>query len=209
MHRFPKSLISAIALIVMTGTAAAQDQPAGTGETGGEGAPAADPAAPAPAPAAAEGSNKGAKNIGIDVAGVLPLSDYGDAADFAIGGLGRFEFGLNEMLSITGRVGFLYHIGTPEGTSLFMVPILAGARYSFGTSGVFAFAELGLNYTRAKVEILGVSETDSQTNVAIGAGAGYQAGKIQARAGLLLPDVGEAGDAQGLMFSVGYNIAAL
>jgi hypothetical protein len=202
MHHFPKSLISAIALMAMTGTAVAQDPPDGAG------APAADPAAPAPAPMA-EGSNKGTKTIGIDVVGMLPLSDYGDAADFVIGGLGRFEFGVNEMLSITGRVGFLYHIGTPDGTDLLMVPILAGVKYSIGTSGLFAYGEAGLNYTRVSIDFMGSSASDSETNFALGGGVGYQTGKIQARGGLLLPDVGEAGDAQGLMISVGYNVAAL
>jgi hypothetical protein len=201
MHRFPKTLISTIALFAMTGTAIAQD-------SSGEAAPPE--SAPAPPAAAADGSGKGAKTIGVDVIGMLPLSDYGDVADFVLGAAGRFEFGVNDMLSITGRVGFLYHVGTPEGIdSLLMVPILAGAKYSIGKSGLFAFGELGLNYTRTSVDVLGMTASDSETNVALGGGVGYQTGKIQARGGLLFPDLGEAGDAQGLMISVGYNVAAL
>ncbi|MDQ3366036.1 MAG: porin family protein [Myxococcota bacterium] len=195
----------------MSGTAFAQEPDGDPPEDGAtleaDGTATVDPA-PAPEPMMEPTAGPG-KVIGVDAAFVLPLSDYGDAADFAVGALGRFEFGINNMLSVTARAGLLYHIGTPEGFSLMFIPIYAGVKYNIGTSGLFAFGEAGLTYIRASVEIGGMSASDSETKLGVNVGAGYQAGKIQARVGLLLPDVGEAADAHGIMASVGFDIAAL
>jgi hypothetical protein len=171
----------------------------------------ADDAAPAPAPAPtpAPAGGSGTKTIGVDVAGVLPTGDYSDAASFAIGAFGRFEFGINDKLAITGRVGFLYHLGTPDGESIYMIPIYAGAKYSF-TPQIFGFGEVGLNHVNISIDIGGVSGSNSFDKLSISAGAGYKINQqISARAGIFYtPGVGDdpaTVDLIGVMASVGYD----
>lgn len=215
MKRFAKIMIAGLATAAMTGTALADDPPADGGgggdttggDTTGGGDAAAPPADPVADPAMAPAGGK-TKSIGADVGGVLPLSDYADAVDFGIAVLGRFEFGINEMLAVTGRAGLIYHIGGALGdvdATLISIPIMAGISYKIGTSGLFATAEAGIVYNRVSADAGSESETDFGAIV----GAGYQAGKIKGRAGLFLPDLEHAGDAQGILVTVGYDFATL
>jgi len=206
MNRVSKlTFVATACLAVMGGSVFAQD-PAPDPTAG-------DPAAPPPpsgaaAPAAAGG--KGSKIIGVDAAVILPLSDYADLVTLGLGVLGRFEFGVNDTLAITGRVGFVYNVikSDFEGFSLNFVPIYAGAKYKIGTSGLFAFGEVGLTYTLATIDVGGVSASDSEINLGLTAGAGYQMGKISLRGNLLLPDIGETG-VLGIMASFGYDLTSL
>jgi hypothetical protein len=214
-----KIMIAGLAVIAMGGTAVAQDPPAdgegGGGDTtggdttgGGDAAapPAGDPAGdPAMAPAGAKGS----KVIGIDVGGALPLGDFADAADFGIAVLGRFEFGINDMLAVTGRVGLTYWLAKEPISSYMFIPVYAGIKYNIGTSGLFASAEAGITHIRASVDFMGMSASDSETKFGALVGAGFQKGKIQARAGLWLPSLGDAGDGQAIMATIGYDVVAL
>lgn len=220
MNRLSKFVIAGLAVTAMTGTALADDPPAGEegggGDTSGGGdatgggdaaaPPAGDPAAPAE-PAAAGG--KGAKTIGIDVGGALPLGDFADAADFGIAALGRFEFGINDMLAVTARAGITYWLAKDPIDSYIFIPIYAGVKYKIGTSGLFAHAELGLTHMRVSVDIMGASASDSENKFGAVVGAGYQMNKIQIRAGLWLPSLEDAGDGQAIMATVGYDVVAL
>ena len=205
MTRISKTLFIAAATVAMSGVAIAQDAPAG------EPAPA-----PAPPPAAGPEAAPPAKKmtIGADLAFVLPLSDYSDAADFALGGLGRFEYAVNDMISATARVGYIWNSAKTDGVSIGMIPVMVGGTYKVGTSGLSAYGELGLTNIRVSVDVGGVSASDSKTKFAIGAGVGYQMDKIKARAGFWMPgslDNGNGGSTTlfGLMASVGYDFATL
>ena len=56
---------------------------------------------------------------------------------------------------------------------------------------------------------MGVSGSDSETKFGAVVGAGYQKGKIQARAGFWLPSLEDAGDGQAIMATVGYDIMSM
>lgn len=167
-------------------------------------------AAIAVAPAAARADNGQAVNaFGIDGALVLPLSDYGDLADFSLGALARLEVGVAPKLWLTGRLGFLYDIGTPDGLSVYYVPIYAGVKAKIGPSGLFGYGELGATVIHATVDFLGQEVSDSETEIGLTGGLGFQSGQVQARFGLWFPSLDDAGDAFGLMANVGFDIAAL
>jgi hypothetical protein len=201
MNRVSKLAIVATAGLAALGTTAFAQDPGGA--VGG------DPAAPLPPPGVAPApAGAGSKILGVDGALVLPLSDYGDAADFGAGILGRFEFGIDDKLAITGRLGFLYHFGTPEvlgaDTSLAFIPIYAGAKYVI-ESDIFACGELGLTYVLSSVGDV----SDSEIKLGLTLGVGYQMDKLQFRGMILAPDMSELDSVIGIMGSVGYDITAL
>ncbi len=193
-------------------------------------APAEGEAAPAPttggeATPAAGGGDAAVPmkkmTVGADLAFVLPLSDYGDVASAAIGVLGRFEFAVNPQLSVTARVGYLYNLvkNVPSGASasLGMIPLLLGGTYNIGTSGLFAYAEVGVTNIRVSASAGGMDFSDSKTKLSFGAGAGYQMKKIKARAGFFMPGSQDNSDGMGgtktttlfgILASVGYDFAS-
>ena len=164
-----------------------------------------------PAVAAAQDApgDKGPNVVGADAVFVLPLGDYGDFADFAVGALVRFELPLTPELGVTARAGYLVDVGTPEvlgvEVSTSYIPFYAGAKYRIGASGLFAAGEIGLTIARASFG----GESDSETKIGATVGAGYQTGKINGRLSLWLPSLEDAGDGQGLMASVGFDFLSL
>ncbi len=172
-----------------------------------------DPAAPPPAGNEMMAGGKGSKIIGVDVVGILPLGDYSNGASFGLGALARFEYGVSDVLAVTARAGYIYNLGTPSGVGLAFIPVLVGATYKVGPPGLFVFGELGFTNIRVSVDVMGASGSDSQTKFSVGAGAGYQTGKIKARLGFFLPGSEDSGSSSttlyGIMASVGYDIAAL
>ena len=215
MNRLSKFMIAGLAVAAMTGTALADDPPAdGTGggdgtTTGGDAtgggdaaAPTTDPAAPA-AEAPAGGKTK---VIGADAVVVIPLGDYADAANAALGAMGRFEFGLNPQLAITARAGLLYNLAKEIGgetPTILMIPVQAGAKYGIGTSGLFVQGEVGFTHTRTSVGDF----SDSTTKLSFEAGAGFQKGKLNARAGFWY--IASDPALMGIMASVGFDFASL
>jgi hypothetical protein len=214
-----KTLIVAMTLSALTGTAMADDPPAG-GDAGGGGDASGgggdatgggDAAAPAPTGGDATGGDMAAaaktKSIGVDVVGVLPLSDYGDAADFGIGALARFEYGLKPNIAITARAGLIYNLAKDPISTFLLIPVHVGGKYSIGTSGLFVQGELGITHARVSIDIAGATADDNNTKFSFEAGAGYQKGKLSARAGFYYVATDNA--LQGIMASVGYDFAAL
>ncbi|HEY1555932.1 MAG TPA: outer membrane beta-barrel protein [Kofleriaceae bacterium] len=172
------------------------------------------PAAPPPAAAApAGGQVAGQKIVGVDVVGVLPLGDYSDASSFAIGAMARGEYVVNDKLTATLRIGYLYHLGTPDGESLYIIPIHVGATYTLAPK-IFAWAELGLDIIGVSVDIGGVSGSTSDNKFGFAVGAGYEvAPKIKVRVGFYMPGSEDNADGSsttlyGIIGSVGYDFAA-
>lgn len=190
------------ALVGMTGLALAQSPPMPTG-------------GPPPGAGGAENYN----SIGVDAAFVLPVGDYADGVDAALGLFGRVEFGLNPQLFVTGRLGFLHHIiDQAEGGldfSLTMVPIYGGIRYNFAPSGEgpFLAGEAGFNNIRFSASVGDVEVSDSETKVSFNIGGGFQTGKISFRGSLFFTaEVGEDANGDGtnltgLMATIGYDFA--
>ena len=148
------------------------------------------------------------KTIGVDAIGVLPLGDYSDAARFAIGADGRFEYGISNALVATARIGYLYHLGIEDGISLGIIPILVGAKYKIGTSGLFADAEIGASIFLES----GMGESVTNTKLGFQVGAGDQIGKIEVKVGLWMPGSADFGNGSestlySIMGSVGYDFA--
>lgn len=216
MNRLSKFMIAGLALAAMTGTALAQDpptdpaadpatDPAATDPAATD--PATDPAATDPAMEAPPAGGK-TKVIGADLAVAIPLnSAYRDAINAAIGVLGRFEFGLNPQLAITGRVGLLYSLAKDFGgetPTILNIPVMGGVKYMIGTSGLFAHGEVGINHARISVGDI----SDSSTKLTFDAGAGYQKGKLQFRAGFWY--TATEGDASmAALISAGFDFASL
>lgn len=155
-------------------------------------------------------------SVGADAAVVLPFGDYSDGVDAGLGLFGRVEFGLNPQLSVTGRLGFLYHIvDQAEGVdlSLTMVPIYGGIRYNFAPSGdgPFFAGEAGFNNVRISVSSGDFEISDSETKLSLNIGGGFQTGQISFRGSFFVTtDVGgdESGDSvnlTGLMVTAGYD----
>ncbi len=150
------------------------------------------------------------KTIGADVIGVLPVGDYRDEASFATGIDGRFEYGITAALAATGRIGYLYDLGTMGGISLGILPILVGAKYKLGTTGLFVDAELGASIITESG--MGTSATNAKLDYQVG--AGYQIGKVEAKVGFWSPGSEQLGDGTSstlfsIMGSVGYDFASL
>jgi Outer membrane protein beta-barrel domain len=182
-------------------------------------APAGDPTTAAPAGDAAAPGKK--MTVGADVGFVLPLGDYADGATLGLGVLGRFEYAVTPQISATARIGFIYNLlkDVPDGVSasLNMIPVMLGGTYKIGTSGLFAYGEVGLTNIRASASAGGMEFSDSETKLAIGAGAGYQMNKIKARVGFWMPgsqsdDDGMGGTTTstlfGILASAGYDFAS-
>jgi hypothetical protein len=166
-------------------------------------------AALAAVPTAAHAERRSVNAFGVDGAFVLPLSDYGDYADFAVGALGRLEFGVAPHMWLTGRIGFLYDVGTPDTLSTYYIPIYGGLKASLSRSGLFGYGELGVTVAHVTVEILGTEQSDSESEVGLTGGLGFQSGQVQARVGLWFPSLDNADDALGVMANLGFDIAAL
>ncbi len=192
----------ALALVLAPVAAFAQTPP--------DGAPpaAAEPAAPAPAPAPAAAATGGAANLlGVDVAIGVPLGNFGDAAGIGFGPLVRFEHNLIPKLNLTGRVGFIYHLGKDVGTATITyteIPVLVGAKYDV-TDAIYGAAEIGVIRTGASVKIGGTTGSSSDTNLGLTLGGGYKLNAIDIRAGLHILDLGHAGDSMELVVGAGYN----
>ncbi len=218
MNLFAKTVF-AVATLALPAVALADDPPAGSAVDPNAGMPMPPPdgsnpaVAPMPStePAPAR-TGKGVSTIGADLAFVLPLGDYADGADFALGAFGRFEFGVSNELDVTVRVGYLWHKTDMDGLSLSIIPVLIGGSYKFG-GGMFGYAEVGFSNLRVSIDSGGFTGSNSDTYMSLGAGGGYAAGKLKVRGGLFMParetNNGTTTTLYGVLASVGFDFATL
>jgi hypothetical protein len=166
----------------------------------------------AAAPAAAFADGPVGNILGVDAVVSIPVGDYGDYSDAALGALVRVELPVTPKLSITGRVGFILDIGNPDGLDTSYIPIYGGIKSTLsggGTNRLFAFGELGATISRITIEIGNQESSDSETKVGLTGGLGYQSGKVQLRAGLWFPNLADADEGFGLMANIGYDFVQL
>jgi hypothetical protein len=148
--------------------------------------------------------------LGVDALIGLPLGDFGDLAEFAVGALVAFDFALMPQLTITGRTGYIYYIineDLGDGFSFGTIPLWGGVKYYFAPPSDmrwFAAAELGLSINRASVEIGGIEGSDSETDIGTTIGGGFEIGGFSLRAQLAIIDIGEAGDSLMIAVTAGY-----
>jgi hypothetical protein len=161
------------------------------------------------------------KTIGIDGGVAVPTGDWGDAVGFGIGALARFEMPIKDKLTFTARAGYIQHMGKdgPDNgagqsatSTTSEIPLFGGVRYAFSqkeSSAIYGAAELGFVNYRVSVDADGNSMSNSDTNFGMTLGAGWRSGKLDVRGALYFPDVDHAGDAMGVMATVGYDISTL
>lgn len=149
------------------------------------------------------------KTIGIDGAVTVPTGDWSDAVGFGIGALVRFEMPLTAKWVFAARAGYIQHLEKEEtSTTVTEIPLFGGVRYVLAPTYYLA-GELGFVNYRISYDANGDSMSNSDTNLGMTLGAGYRSGKLDVRGGLFFPDVGEAGDAMGVMATIGYDISTL
>jgi len=145
------------------------------------------------------------KTLGVDAMAVVPVGDYARAVTLGIGALGRFEAPAGPGF-ITGRAGVIFHaMKSSSDASLTLVPLYAGYRYPFGTSGMYVAGEIGLTLAFGTVETQFGEMSASDSEIGFTLMAGWRKKSIDFRAGLFVPD---ADDAVGLLASAGYDFAA-
>lgn len=107
-------------------------------------------------------------NAGLEFA--IPLGDFGDAANFGIGGSGLYEVGITDNFAALANVGVLFYATEFDEVSITQIPIQVGARYYFleQREGLFAGIKTGLHLTITSmddVEAGGITiEGDSESN---------------------------------------------
>jgi len=159
--------------------------------------------APAPAAAVVVEPAPPRHRIGIDAAVVVPVGDYAHVADLGAGALFRYEIDVIPALSITSRIGYIHHVGELDSG---LIPIMAGAKYRFMPDGAtpYLHGELGLTIIWASVNTGFGSASDTDTQLGLALGGGYDFGGVDLGAALYLPD---ADDAVGFLFTLGVDLA--
>ena len=152
---------------------------------------------------------------------VMPLGDWGDAAGLGFGATLNYEYALTDAFGITGRLGYIHHLGTEvEGVSgvdinTTEIPVLAGVKYEF-VPNIFAQAELGLwhvsyNFSEG-------TSPDAVNDFGLTVGAGYELGNLAFGLQYIMPNafgksdieldgvkLGKEDALSGLMFNLGYT----
>lgn len=121
----------------------------------------------------------GNNQIGVGVDLGLPTSDFGDAAKFGFGGYVKGLYGIGSAGQITLTSGYTTYSAKDEllqatgydKLKYGIIPILAGYRHNF--DGFYAEPQVGYQIVRAKAELGGQSESDSQGMFGWAVGLGF------------------------------------
>jgi len=141
------------------------------------------------------GQGKMSAGVGVELA--LPMGSVGDLYGIGIGGLGLFQYGLNEEILLTGQVGYTAFAEKTVGTAKYSMSdliILAGGKYNLSksvTEGFYGMLQLGIYSVSAKgtapsYTIPGVGTfgggtyTASSSEFVFAPGVGMQFGPIDA-----------------------------
>lgn len=119
-------------------------------------------------------------SLGLDAG--IPLGDDADFYSLTVGPAAGFEFPVGDKIGLTAQLAYHFALMKSEfdGLSLTLLPIQAGVKYYFTESqlGPYAHGQVGIHSSTAKVEVLGVSLTESQSDLSWAIGAGYQLEKL-------------------------------
>jgi opacity protein-like surface antigen len=120
---------------------------------------------------------------GINGEIALPMGDFGDAASMGFGGSVQGEYPFNEQVIGTASVGYLMWSPKDEyedmDYSWSCIPIKAGAKYNFGTSGLYGIFEAGMYMFSVEYEYEDewfgtISGDDSESEFGFAPGVGFQ-----------------------------------
>jgi hypothetical protein len=143
--------------------------------------------------------------VGVDAALVVPVGDYGEAANLGGGALVRLEFPVSTGGYVFGRTGIIFHtLKVGDSGTLTFVPLYVGYRHPLGTGGAYVAGEIGITLGYASVDTSLGRMSDSDSELGAMFSAGMRRGKLDLRGGLFLPDTD---DAMGLMASAGFDFA--
>jgi hypothetical protein len=116
----------------------------------------------------------------------LPLGNLGDWAGFGFGPFGKFQYGINDNLLLTGSLGYTYWTKKNDLTSASAVTLLVGGKYNLSPQlgkGFYGQAELGLyfasyTWSNPSYNLFGTTYTGSETNFVFAPGIGYEVGNL-------------------------------
>jgi hypothetical protein len=145
--------------------------------------------------------------IGVGIAGVgrMPLGDTRDVAEFGFGGLAGIEMGTYPGVAITARSGFIQHMEHDDYT-VKLIPIMGGAKFNAGESGIYLAGELGAVITRLDYDGATIFDEDvDETNFGWGVGVGSMAGPIDIRISFDVWDAGRMQETMTVGLSLGFT----
>lgn len=100
-----------------------------------------------------KGGKKLSFSVGVEAA--LPIGDYADSYSIGIGGTVQGDYNVNDKFAITLNSGYITYsgksidlgsgFGSIKISSLGVIPVLAGAKYSF-TENIYGSAQLGMSF---------------------------------------------------------------
>lgn len=175
-----------------------------------------DAAAPSSTSASAATDNQPRSAVGVDVALLAPVGSLHDWTGVMLGGLAKYGYGVTPAVAITGRIGYLYGVGTSTRVGGVLLdrgmsdlPIWLGGRYytSGKCEGFHIGGELGLNVLFARSKRGNKSVSDTRAKVGFNLLPGYRIGDFDIQAQLSLLDIGHPGDAVAVGATVGYDFA--
>lgn len=141
--------------------------------------------------------------IGVEGAFVLPMGDWGDVTGIGFGGMAKGAYSLNESMSLSLRVGYIYHLETDlagADVSTSELPILVGFRYTM-PFGLYGDLSLGLVNLGASVN----GHSDSEMKFGLLAGAGFTMIGLNFSVNFFAPSLGDVDEVMALLFVVGYD----
>jgi len=144
--------------------------------------------------------------IGVEGAFVLPMSDWGDATGVGFGGMAKGAFSFTDEMSVSFRIGYLYHLSKSVGgmdVSSSELPILVGFRYQTAL-GLYGDLALGMVNCGAEVE----GNSDSEMKFGMLAGVGFNIMSLNFSANFFAPNLGHVDEVMGLLFIVGYDFVS-
>jgi hypothetical protein len=158
--------------------------------------------------------------LGIDVASLIPVGDFGIVADSRLGGNGfgallRLEVLTPAGFFLTARSGYIQHLtqmGDEPGLSARFreIPILVGARL-YSHTGIYGALEAGATsvaFTATNTRISG-SRSSSSLSASAVLGIGLLAGPVDFQLSLRSVDVSRVTNTLEFGFSVGFNALSL
>ncbi len=140
---------------------------------------------------------------------LMPLGDWGDAANIGIGATLGLHYRLLQNVDATARAGYIYHFTkTTNGvdSDYRQLPVLVGARFWLDPR-IFTSLEVGpvMHWAKSKGPLLSADETEWELGGAVGAGVSLGAVGIVAQ--LWSPNVSSKDRGYGILAGVEIPLA--
>lgn len=121
---------------------------------------------------------------------VLPIGDWGDVVDLGIAPTVEYAYPLGPKMALLASVSFNYFLTDFDGVTFMAIPLLVGAKYNVAPR-IHVIGQVGLDILYASIDGF---DSDTETELSVNLGAGYELGNLDLRASLWFPDLSETGD---------------